>query len=74
MPVRRARSRPAAGGQMLGEPDYRRSQGCGHRVDAGLAAGGGAAFVAVGRQCQFARGEEVLEGPREGHVGGDSVQ
>ncbi|WP_230990355.1 hypothetical protein [Rhodococcus oxybenzonivorans] len=64
----------AAGDKVRGEPGHRRSQRCGHGVDAGLAAGGGAAFVAVGRQCQFARGEEILQRPRERHVGGDSVQ
>lgn len=64
----------AAGDKVFGEPGHRRSQGGGHGVDAGLAAGGGAAFVAVGRQCQLARGEEVFQGPRERHVVGDSSQ
>lgn len=39
----------AAGDQVLGEPGHRLAQGWGHRVDTGLAAGGGAAFLAIGR-------------------------
>jgi hypothetical protein len=57
--------------EVLGEPDRRQPQRFRHRVDAGLPSGGGAAFVAIGRQRQLVRGEEVFESPRERHGGGD---
>ncbi len=60
--------------EVLGESGHRVAQRFGHRGDAGPASGGGAAFVAIGRQRQLVRGEEVFQSPRQRHVGGDDLQ
>jgi hypothetical protein len=62
------------GEEVFGEPGYRVAQWFGHRVDAGPSAGGGASFVAIGRQRQLVGGEEVLQSAREWHVDGDGFQ
>ena len=64
----------ATGDQVLGEPGHRGPQRFGHRVDAGLPSRGGAAFVAVRRQRQLVRGEEVFQRARQRHVGVDRFQ
>jgi hypothetical protein len=52
--------------EVVGESGHRVAQRFGHRVDAGLASGGGAAFVAIGPQRQLVRGQEVFRARASG--------